>query len=233
MQKRLEELAKIVFKRWRRAHLKEEAHPDEEELACFLEHRLSVEDGERIQAHLLLCQRCAELMATQIKLSQVQLQDVPQELVNHAKDLVKVLEKASLLEIFLSLKERAIEIIGTSGDVLVGQELVPAPVLRSRKIKDFKDEVTILKDFPDVRVEARIVGRAGKAFDLTIAIRDKKTQSLIKDLRITLLRDDTELESYVADAGSVTFEHVAVGRYTVNISTLQERVASILVDIKL
>ena len=33
-------------------------------------------------------------------------------------------------------------------------------MLRSRKIKDFKDEVTILKDFKQIRLEARVLAVA-------------------------------------------------------------------------
>ncbi len=121
----------------------------------------------------------------------------------------------------------------TSGDILVGQELMPAPILRSHKIKDFKDEVIILKDFRDIRVEAKIENKGTKAFNLTIRVKDKQTQKIIKDLRVTLIKDDLELESYVADTGVVTFEHVLLGKYTVKIANLENNLASILLDIRI
>jgi hypothetical protein len=115
---------------------------------------------------------------------------------------------------------------------LVGQELVPAPVLRSRNIRDFKDEVTILKDFKDVRVEAKIENKLGSSFSLTVIVKEKPDLQVIKDLRITLFKGDMELESYHVDSGKVTFEHVACGSYTVAISSLTTTLASVLLDIK-
>ena len=44
------------------------------------------------------------------------------------------------------------------------------------EIKDFKDEIIILKDFKDVRVEAKIENKGGRAFSLTVAAKEKKTQ---------------------------------------------------------
>jgi len=54
---------------------------------------------------------------------------------------------------------------------------------------------------------------------------------MLKGLRMTLLKDDTELDSYVAENGSVTFEHVTKGKYTVVIADVKSRIVSILVDI--
>jgi hypothetical protein len=55
---------------------------------------------------------------------------------------------------------------------------------------------------------------------------------LIKDLRVTLIRDDTELESYLSDSGKVVFEHVLLGKYMVEISNIENKLAMIEIDIK-
>ena len=82
----------------------------------------------------------------------------------------------------------------------MGQELVPAPILRSRQIKDFKDEVTILKDFKDIRVQAKVENKGANAFSLVILVKERHTQRIIKDLRIRLLKDGAELEcEYVGE----------------------------------
>jgi succinate dehydrogenase/fumarate reductase iron-sulfur protein len=99
-------------------------------------------------------------------------------------------------------------------------------------VKDFKDEVTILKDLKDIRVEVKIENKAGKAFCLTIMVKQRQTQKIIKDLRVTLLKDDLELESYLTDSGSVTFEHLLLGSYTIEVVSTEDKLASILLDIK-
>ena len=233
MQENLEKLIKIVYKKWKLDQPKAtQPHPDEETLAYFIEGRLTPKENERIQTHLIGCERCAEVFTISSKLEVIENQVAPEQLVQEAKRLIKEEDWLSILEIGLRFKEKAIEIMNTTGDILVGQEFVPAPVLRSRKVKDFKDEVTILKDFKDIRVEVKIENKAGEAFDLTVLVKEKETQKIIKDLRVTLLRQDLELESYLNDSGKVIFENVLLGKYTVEISTLESKLASVLLEIK-
>jgi len=233
MQENLEKLIKIVYKKWKLDQPKlEQLHPDEETFACFLEGRLPAKENERIRAHLISCERCSEAFAVSSKLEVIENQVAPEQLMQEAKRLIKEQDKLSILEIGLKLKEKAIEIMNTTGDILVGQEFVPAPVLRSRKAKDFKDEVTILKDFKDIRVEVKIENKGSQAFDLTVLVKEKESLKVIKDLRVTLLRQDLELESYLNDSGKVIFENVLLGKYTVEISTLESKLASVLLEIK-
>jgi hypothetical protein len=231
MENNLEKLIKVVYKRWKKDQKPQQVHPDEEDLVCFLEGRLSQKENEQIKLHLINCERCIEAFAVNAKIESPEVKQAPQELIQGVKDLI-VQEKIQILEIFLRIKEKTLELINTTGDVLWGEELVPAPILRSRSINDFKDEVIILKDFKDIRVEAKIENKAGKTFNLIIIVRQKETQKVLKDLRVTLLKDDLELESCLTDSGSVTFEHILLGKYRVEISSLENKVASVLLDIR-
>ena len=233
MQSKLEKLIKEVYKKWKAAQeAAQGSHPDEETLACFLEARLSEEEMGRIKEHLISCDNCAEAFVFNLGEEAGGMKEVPEEVLAAVKGLLILKDQTSMLEIILRLKEKALEILNTSGDVLLGQELVPASVLRSRSIKDFKDEVTILKDFKDIRVEVRVENKGGKVFNVTIMVKQKQTQKVMKDLRATLFQDDLELESYLTDSGSVTFEHVLLGKYRLEIVNLENKLASILLDVK-
>ncbi len=232
MQEKSDKFIKAVYKKWQKHRPADGVHPDEEMLACFLEGKLSEQDSEILKGHLLKCSVCAENIAVGINLDPLESKELSLGLLEKAKSLVSSQGRVSFLEIFLKLKEKTLEILSTTGDVLVGQELILAPVLRSRKIKDFKDEVNILKDFDDIRVEVKIENKSGREFSLTVAAKEKTSQKLIKDLRVTLIKDDIELESYHADTGKVTFEHVLLGAYKVEVSSVEERLAAIILDIK-
>ena len=233
MQDELERLIKMAYQYWKSGQPEsQDPHPDAETFACLLENKLSQEEEEAVKQHLLICDSCAEVFSLQLKLKTDQLQEVPLGLIAQAKDLVRAASEVSFLEIFLKLKEKALEVINTTGDVLVGQELVPAPLLRSRQIKDFKDEVIILKDFQDLRVEVKIEGLGMQAFNVSVCVKEKSSQRIIKDLRVTLIKDDLELESFIADTGKVIFEHVLIGKYTVEISSVENKLARILLDIR-
>ena len=227
-----ERLIKVAYKKWKSELREDHGHPDEETMACFWENRLSKEESRRLKLHLTGCDACAEAFSIRCGLEPVQEREVPQDLLDFARALAVRKEGLSIFEISARLKEKMLQLLNTTGDVLVGQELVPAPVLRSRQIKDFKDEVVILKDFKDVRVEAKIENNSGKTFGLTVLVKKKANLEVIRDLRITLIRDELELESYHVDSGKAIFEHVACGKYTVEISSPESRLASILLDIK-
>jgi len=230
---KIESLLKLVYKKWKKTQAQTlDKHPDEETLVCFLENRLSKEESQKIKKHLIICPVCIEAFILQLKLKPTEEKEVPPELVDVIKNLVRQKEKLDFLEIVLQVKERILELLSTTADVLVGQELVPAPILRSRQIKEFKDQINILKDFKDIRVEAKIENKMAKAFNLTIVVKEKPSLKVIKDLRISLLKDDVELESYVAEEGKVTFENILLGKYTVEIANLENKLASILLEIK-
>jgi hypothetical protein len=230
---KLEKAVEIAYRRWKGSLPKAKArHPDEETLACFLESKLNQREAEEVRAHLVSCDLCCELVALTLGIKPQELREVPEFLLDSLKGMVAPQGKKSLLEVVLRVKEKAFEVIHTTGDIIVGQELIPAPVLRSRQIKDFKDEITVLKDFNDIRVEAKIENKGGKVFDVTISAKNKLTQKAIKDVRVTLSKDELELESCLADKGAVTFEHVALGRYSVEVATLDNKTATITLDIK-
>lgn len=233
MRDKFEEIIGMVYKRWKASRSQPSGgHPDEETIACFLEGKLSAEENKRLKEHLLTCQSCQELVVIGGKIQDTLNQQPPQGLVDYAKNLLGEIEKGLVLEIWLRLKEMALEIIKTTGDVLVGQELVPAPLLRSRRISEFKDEVTVLKDFKDIRLEVKIENKGGGIFNVIILAQEKQPKRTIKNLRITLIRDSQELESYLADSGKVIFEHILLGKYTIEIFNLEEKVASVALDIK-
>ena len=71
-----------------------------------------------------------------------------------------------------------------------------------------------------------------REFNLTITARERQTQRIIKDLRVSLFRADLELESRLSDTGAVTFEHVLLGKYAVEITSAENKLASVSLDIK-
>jgi hypothetical protein len=233
MSLELEKLIKAVYDKWRAKLPKESgAHPDEQDFLGLIQNQLSPRETTRIKEHILSCDTCSQILAATLKLQSVQELEPPEKLLDDTRELIDKAISSRVLEIILQAKERMLNLINTSGDVLVGQELVPAAVLRSRKISDFKDEVTILKDFGAIRVEVKITAKENHNFDLKVVMKNKQSQESIKDLRVSLIKGDLELESYLAESGKVVFEHVLFGRYTVEITGIRDNVASILIDLK-
>jgi len=233
MSQDFEKLINIVFEKWKaKLPPAQGRHPDEEDFAAFVANLLPPKETARLKNHVLSCSRCSEILAASIKLRVVEEIEPPDKLLKASQGLINKEIAGRCLEIFLQVKDKLLEILNTTGDVLVGQELIPAAVLRSRKIRDFQDEITILKDFGNIRVEAKIETKESGNFNLQVIIKEKQTQETIKDLRISLIKGDVELESYLADSGKVVFEHVLLGKYTVEITSPKDKMAEISIDIK-
>jgi hypothetical protein len=234
MHEKTEKLIKSVYRNWKSEHAadKEALHPDEEDFVSFFQGNLPKDEVLRLKEHFIACDRCGDILKVQIESGALEEREVPVEVLGRVKNLAAGQVSSYILEIILKFKEKALELLNTTGDILMGQELVPAAVLRSRQIKDFRDEINIFKDFKDIRVEVKIENKDGREFNLAISVKEKQTQRMLKDVRVALLKGDLEVESYLADSGKVTFEHVLLGKYTVEIYTLQNNLASILLDIK-
>lgn len=228
-----EKLIRLIYKRWKAGYSQaEDTHPGIEDMACFLEDRLSPEESKGIKAHLVKCLTCSDVLSAQLKAEADQEIKAPDKLLNWAKNIYELKAPSSLLEIALKLKENILELIKTSGSILIPQGDFPGPVLREPTPQEFQDEIRIFKDFNDIRVEVTIENKQGRAFNVTILAKNKNTQETIKDLRISLLKNDRELESYVTDSGKVVFEQALIGKYSVELTSPGQKLASIILDIR-
>ncbi len=233
MPDKLEKLIKIVYKKHKTDFLvKGENHPDEENLACFIENLLSPDETKLIKEHLIHCDFCTETLAARIKIKTPKKVGLPQDLTLKVKNLLKNGQELPVLNIILAIKEKIFELLNTNGDILVGQELMPAPLARSRQIKEFKDEITILKDFNGITIEAKIENKSPKLNSLTVTLKNKQTLQIIKDLRVTLLKDNSELESYITDTDKIVFDQISVDKYLIEISDTNNKLGEISLEIK-
>ncbi|MDD5129889.1 MAG: hypothetical protein PHS66_02405 [Candidatus Omnitrophica bacterium] len=233
MNNYFERIVKVVYREWKTANrVIEKDHPDAELLACFLEGNLPAQEKEIIQKHIVRCGLCSEYLSAQLRIQPHLSLDVPDPLLEKVGKLVKAAGRENLLEVFLQLRDKALGIIQTSGDVLFGQELIPASLLRSRKINEFKEEVSILKDLQRIRVMIKVQSKSAQSFNLIIAVKDKQGRVLNKELRVTLLKEGVELESYVMDSESSSFENIPPGDYQLEISRKGENEAVIDLRVK-
>ncbi len=233
MLEKIEELIKMVYQSWkRRQPVQIDEHPDLEALACFCAGSLPQEERVCLEKHLVGCAICLEAVTLNLNVQETELIDVPQELLEKARAILNSREKNPCLEVILRVKGKIFEVVSASGDILVGQELVPAPVFRRRNNKDFKNEVTIFKDFNELRLEIKIENKGGDYFSLKLQVKKKNSEGFLKDLRVTLIKDDLELESYLSDTGLVSFEHILLGKYRLELTAAAGVFASVALDVK-
>jgi hypothetical protein len=227
----LEKVIKQVYRNWKKQRSGVGVnHPDEEEFASFLEGKMPHGDEAAFKRHLLGCSGCAKSL--RLSLAGLSLTEhIRPELMALAREKLG-LKDLDVFEVFLRLKEDIFEVVKSTGDILRGQELLSASLLRSRNINEFKDEVVILKDFDNLRVQVKAQNKSKGYFDVHIQVKNRQSKELIRDLRITLLKGSLELESYLSDTGIATFEHIYLGSYRIEISDALGQMASVVLDVK-
>lgn len=224
----------MVYKAYRQEQPKDsQPCPDEETLVCFSEGRLTKPEIEKIQEHLIICSRCAEILSL-LSLKGLQEQkEVPESLLQKAKDLVspvKVLP--TILELVIALKEKALEILDTTGDVILGNEIMPLPVLRSRNIRQFQEEINLIKEFGDVKINLTVEKRGRDKVRISLTLVDKSSLLPLQDLRLSLLKDGVEMESYTVASGNAVFEELDFGRYAIEVYRREEKIGFMVLQIQ-
>lgn len=233
MKDKVEQIIDTVYKIWRqKLHPLKKGCPDEETLICFMEGRLTEEENQQLKKHFIGCDNCLELVS--LVSQEAERIALPEDLIMRAKEVIlqrQSLEPA-LLEIILALKEKTIDLIKTSGNILFGQEFAPLPVLRGRNIKDFGEEVTIVKDLANLKTEIELENKSHNYVKITLKLADISTGKPVEGLRISLIREGEEIESYIVESGKIIFDNVLADNYSIEISTPELTLGKILLEIK-
>lgn len=229
---RIEEVIKMIYRLYRKRHNQANSTcPDEETLVCFSEGKLSKEEAKRIKEHLISCRRCAEVVSLFCQRFDEQ-REVPEFLIKKAKGLVEQRPLPNILEVILALKEKALQILWTTGDVIRGNEIIPGAVMRSRKIIDFPEEIRLIKEFKDIKITLDIQKKDKGKIRVNLDLVDKISLLPLSDLRLALLKGTEELESYEAVSGNVVFDKVGFGCYAIQILRKGEKLGTINLEIK-
>ena len=134
--------------------------------------------------------------------------------------------KILLAEEELTLKDLAEKLSAKSGKKVTADSL--SKKLRNNTIKYAEAEELIDCLGYKIKIEKKSPG----LFNVIVSVKEKRTSEPLKDVRISLISSDIELESYLAQKGRVAFEQVAVGKYTVELEEIDKKLASIILDIR-
>jgi hypothetical protein len=201
----------------------------EEELALFLQGDMDEKTSRGVEAHIALCSRCAEIAALYYRAGKLQEQVVPEQVVEKAKTLVG---ESLIFEAAVRLKGKFMELLRTTSDAMRVGDIAPVPVLRGRGIREFKEEISLVKEFEEIRIALKLDKKDKDRIRIGVVLSDKVSLSPITDLRVALFRENKELESYFARSGTAVFEGLSYGLYTLEISRRDNRIGIIKLEIR-
>ncbi|MCM8792829.1 MAG: hypothetical protein NC826_06825, partial [Candidatus Omnitrophica bacterium] len=122
------------------------------------------------------------------------------------------------IEALIMLKEKSIKIVKSTADILLGGEILPLPVLRSRKREELPERLSLIKDCGDIRINLEIERIKKTAVKIIILVSEIKDLKPLEEIRIGLFKNELEIESYSARQGKVIFDEVELGSYLIKIS---------------
>ncbi len=234
MSERIERFIKMAYKDLKSGKFQQD-HPSEEEIACFLEGKLEKEAAGRMKKHLSACDQCAKLVSDDLLFTGLPGNDVPERVLEKVEGMIS--DRASglsgsFLDIVLKFVDQGLEIVRTTGEVFSGRELIPADDFREGRSLQFGHDSAITKTLDELFVEIRAESHEYPLFNLVVTIRDNKSRSFVKDVRVTLFKDEREIESRIIEQGKVMFESIGPAVYALEISDSKRVLATVQLEVR-
>ncbi len=235
----IEKLLKVAYRRLKEEKMvKPIGHClSEEDIACFIDDKIKEAEREKLCIHILSCRKCADNLRDHFlvikSMKEKGLLETPTGLIESAQSLVDVEVGQNILDIVLNFKERAIELVRTTGEVLIGQQLIPVPALRSSgKDRELQNEIKVVKTFGDILTEVDIEKKRSDLANIVIRVTKKVTNKKAEGLRISLVKDNRELESFLVEEGKVKFEEIEPNNYRILITEDDRKLGFVNISMK-
>lgn len=206
----------------------------EENIACFLDGKLLGEELNMFNEHILSCKKCATTLKYDIAISRKMNEEisVPPHLENLAKSLISEEVGVNVLDIVLNFTSKSIELIRTTGNIFIGPELVPVHAFRSSGENDkLPNEVKVIKTLSDVIAEIGIEKQRPDLANIVVRLTEKETNKKAKEIRVSLMKGDRELQSSLIEDGKVKFEEIKANDYKIYLTKDEEKIGIITISI--
>ena len=185
--------------------------PDEETLAVFLSGSLDDAARNLVETHLTSCSLCVEDLVAAYKSGKLGIDKVPQRLVDNAMGLVQGRE--TLFDLAVRLVKGSIELISTSARVIPA----PAPVLRGEVKPAEANSLQVEQEVGRFRIAVELDLTEAGMCQVVANVREE-TGELAEGVRLSLSSGDREQASFLTRAGTVVFDRIAPGEYSIAVS---------------
>ncbi len=187
----------------------------DEHLTDYLEGRLSPKQRGQVESHLSLCDQCLEYAHVYRSISSAssinETAIAPAALTNQVIGGLDRLDDGSLVDwlaghaiaVFFQ-GQRFLEQNGKMGFTTL------API-RGNKTQVADDLVLLQKTFSDLETEISVEKIEHQLANVSVYIRKANPEKT--PIRVSLMSDDREVASYLADKGDAYFESVTFGHY--------------------
>ena len=207
----------------------------DEDIVFYFDGVLSDDERRRIEKHISLCGECRETLKEHAEIAG-QIDDecmsaVPEHIIKKTVEMMTPLVHGrNLFDVVVRLKERALQVINTTGSILKGAvaergDVVFVPIIgaslagvsfRSEK-KPENCDIAIRKEFSSIVLTAELNRSGQNSTDLTLHITGKDSSVKLSDIRVTMKKGARTYESALIKYGKKVFEDVTPGAYLIEV----------------
>ncbi len=237
MEDEIEAILRSVMKKLPnldKEHEHAESCISDESFASFVGGKCSDAENEKASKHIFNCSDCSKALVDYIKIANDQEHLLaPNYITQPVLDYVAENAKEVILDLVLEIREKAIELIKSTGDILLGPQLVPIPVLRNAKKEITQGEnIRVVKKINEMVVDVEIEKRRSPSTDLVIRLMEDATKKKLSGIRIGLTKNNREIASFLTQSGKVKFEEVNVGIYQIILLDNDKKLGVININLK-
>lgn len=195
------------------------ACPDEERLVDYLEGRLSEKDRFSVEKHLSDCDECLEAVVITKNLmkdaDRVELTEVPSHVTESAVDMVTGRPMKSQRTVIGRLGRSIKKSFSWVSEAFqMGPWGTMEPVLvRGSKTSTTQDLVQLSVRLKGIKAQIEIERTGDEKAHIRVRPHDPDKHQ--KALRVTLIKGEREIASYILEADYVLFEDIPSGEYTI------------------
>ncbi|MEN8262332.1 MAG: zf-HC2 domain-containing protein [Nitrospirota bacterium] len=203
----------------------------EEHFADYLNNLLPPREKEQVENHLDQCNDCFQksIMLSKVidEMKNSDLPDLPDEIMQRARTLVKEPQSGEIIEVVLEFGRNIINIIKDTARICSIPEPAVLSTRDSSKSENLPYTARLRKKFREINAEVFLERTGGNECAIEIIMSEQESEELLDDIRINLISGKKELASYLTVKGSVSFRNLRFDKYVLKIYRGKDPIGSI------
>lgn len=210
--------------------------PDDEMLAGYLDGGLSDAERSDIETHLSSCDSCLEGIIITKDLTRgasgSETEPVPESVTQSAVDLINEETVSNRFSIAERIERLFRSIYRGLFDTLIPQNWGSAPMAMIRGTNESipGNVAHIEKDFKEIHAEIEIEKTRQHTSQIRVTVTDELGK--MRDIRVTLERDEREVSSLLMGRDSVVFDDIPFGHYRLVLGRDSEEIGTYSFEVK-
>ncbi len=207
----------------------------EELFAEYLGNLLDPSKKEQVEKHLDECEVCFQksIMLSKVvnEIKNKEQPDMPREIIEKAKILVKGQSSKDIIEVVLEFGKNIINVIKDTAGICTLPEPAALSIRSSGEPGKGVNAAQLSKEFDGIKADIFVEKINDTECDIEARISDPASGELMDDIRVNLISGEKELASYLTVKGCASFKNLKFDTYVLKIYKGKDSIGSVLLKL--